>query len=98
MVEQTTSVGQTVTLIVPTVHLNGTSGPALLEQLREAHRAGEKFLDVLAQAAPHGRDYYPQGADAYPRARKEHEARLSRVHAVLLELEAVMNKIDECVP
>lgn len=85
------------TLAVPTVHLNGTSGPALLEQLTEAHRAGTTFLEKLAQASPHGRDYYPQGPDAYLTASREHEARMKLVRGVLLELEAIVNKVDEFV-
>lgn len=84
-------------LSVPTVHLNGTSGKALEKQLRDAHRAGDEFLEKLAQAAPHGRDYYPQGPEAYAKAAREHEARMARVHAVLLELEEIANKLDEFV-
>lgn len=47
-------------LKVPTVHLNGTSGKELTQQLIDAHEAIRKAVDALHAAMPHDRDYYVQ--------------------------------------
>jgi hypothetical protein len=75
----------------PTIHLNGTSREALSAGYKNAAVAIEDALNVLAVshpegAAPHGRDYYPQGENAYRDARKEHEARLQKLRDVVAEL------------
>jgi hypothetical protein len=63
----------------PTVHLNGTSKGSLEEQLRDAYDAVQVAMDKLSDAAPNGRDYYPQSPDAYYQAREEHCARHAEV-------------------
>lgn len=73
----------------PTIHLNGTSKEALLEQWEEAYNALRIAIEKLAAAAPNGRDYYPQGPDAFAKATEEHRERLRKlttVHAELQEL------------
>jgi hypothetical protein len=77
------------TLAVPTVHLNGTSKDALLEQFCDAidavHEAGKK----LAAACPNARDYYPQGNEATSEAMRQHEARMLKLKSVADDLQAI---------
>lgn len=82
------------TLTVPTVHLNGTGQKGLLEQLETAISAVDAATDAVAQAAPHGRDYYVQGPDAYSKARAEHDARLAKLQNVSYELGEVWSAVD----
>ncbi len=82
-------------MILPTIHLNGTSGMSLLTQIREAHRAVDKALKALYGMAPHARDYYPQGDDAFVQATTEHSARLERLRSVAEELDALYNGIAD---
>lgn len=51
-------------MILPSIHLNGTAGADLLAGYREAHEALTRAITAVSAAAPHGRDYYPQGDDA----------------------------------
>jgi len=74
-------------MMVPSIHLNGTSKNELLEQQIEALRALRAAIAALRQAAPNGRDYYPQGTAAAARALAEHSRRLGNLHAVETELE-----------
>lgn len=46
-------------IILPIIHLNGTSRDALLDQLCEVYSALNDAMDKLRQASPNGRDYYP---------------------------------------
>ena len=69
-------------MILPTVHLNGTSLEDLLAQAREAQEAMRAAVAAVAAAMPHGRDYYLQGPDAGAQARAEHERRLEAARAV----------------
>jgi hypothetical protein len=70
----------------PSIHLNGSSVESLCEQTRAAVRAVSKALDALCEAAPNGRDYYPQGDSAFESARSEHQGRLQRLEDVKMEL------------
>lgn len=74
---------------VPLVHLNGTSGEALLEQYRDAAAAVRAAIDALIEASPHGRDYYPLEGEALKEATTEHLARLATLCKVRDELEAI---------
>ena len=73
-------------LVVPTVHLNGTSRGELLRQIADAYTALGKALDAMALATPHGRDCYVQGEGATERARADHSARVAKVAEVRDEL------------
>jgi hypothetical protein len=61
-------------MIVPTIHNNGTSREELLKQHIAVLDACHALTIALANASPHGRDYYPQGDDAYRTARDAHNA------------------------
>ena len=81
-------------IIVPQVHLNGTSEDDLLEgptavilHLREA-------LDAFKNMRPNGRDYYchPE-KDAMSRAEREQHIREMAVHNIVEELEAMIGGV-----
>ena len=81
-------------LIIPTIHLNGTSREELLSQLQAAARATADACLKLADAAPHPRDYYVQyDTEAYTKARAQHEARLEKLRQIYNELESIAIKI-----
>lgn len=69
-------------MILPTVHINGTSREALSAQFAEVLKALQRALEAMADAAPNARDYYPQGESAFRLARAEHESRIACVRAI----------------
>ena len=80
-------------MILPTIHLNGTSLQYLIEDNYRAYAAIAEAVDALAQAAPNGRDYYPQGdIDGKPAlyvAQDQHGERMAKLLQVKRELEAI---------
>jgi len=82
-------------MIVPTIHLNGTSKQSLLDDLDEAFDALNTAFNKLKRTAPNGRDYYPQGPDALEKAANAHFERLRKVQAVSDEIQELMLAIDE---
>lgn len=80
-------------MVYPTVHLNGTSREELQRQIREAHDAVAKALDVLGKAAPHARDYYPQSKMAICEAQAEHRLRMTRLEVTMRELYDIWERI-----
>lgn len=85
-------------MILPTIHLNGSSPEALLDQNMAAGRAIQAALTALQAAAPNARDYYPQGGDAYATELREHTDRVAALHRInedLLTLcDHLANEID----
>ncbi len=73
----------------PTININGTSSKELLDGFRKAHRAVSDAMNALNEAAPNGRDYYPQGPDALREAQQEHRARLEKLQSVKTELQEI---------
>ena len=84
-------------MMVPTIHLNGSPGERLLDEVREAGNAIDRAIHALADAAPNARDYYPQGADAYQAADAEHRSRLHRLVSVRDELAALSEVIADAM-
>ena len=82
-------------MIVPMVHLNGTSKQSLLNDLDEAFDALDVAFHKLKRTAPNGRDYYLQGIDAIQQATDEHIARLRKVQNVMDEIQNLMIAIDK---
>jgi len=76
-------------MMKPTLHLNGTSKGKLERQVCDAYDAIQTAMKTLAEAAPNGRDYYPQGSDAIYRAQDEHCARMQKLVDVSKELEQI---------
>ena len=84
-------------MIVPTIHLNGTSGKALLEQVTDARFQALKLVDALVSMAPNGRDYYPQGQTALKQAQGENNNRIAMVKSVCDELAVLAGKIADAM-
>src|SRR5262245_27547649 len=74
-------------LVLPIVHLNGTSRAELERQLVDATQAVREAIDALSQASPNGRDYYPGGPALFEAARKQHERRAKVLRDLCNELE-----------
>ncbi len=81
-------------LVVPTVHLNGSGKPALLEQLKTAAEKANDLLDALRAGSPHGRDYYLTPG-AFEIARDQALAREKKVQEVLSELTDIYFRVNE---
>jgi hypothetical protein len=69
-------------LTIPTIHLNGTSGPVLRDGYASAYDAIDAAIEALAKAECNGRDYYPQGLDAYHQAREERDQAFEDLYKV----------------
>lgn len=64
-------------MVVPSVHLNGTSKDELITQLVAVDHAIEKAIAAIRRAMPHNRDYYVQpDPDAGIKARMAFDDRL----------------------
>lgn len=74
---------------LPLVHINGTSAKALVESYELAGQALARAIECLQDAAPNGRDYYALGPDAWKRATQEHTARVDKLRAVYVDLQAL---------
>lgn len=82
-------------MIVPTIHLNGTSADRLIEDLCTASNALNDAYGWIQQTAPNGRDWYPQGPAAFEQAQAEHFARLQRIDDVKAEIDALTLAIHD---
>jgi hypothetical protein len=80
-------------LIIPTVHMNGTSRNELQEQLLNARKAIRTAIEALSAACPHDRDYYVQSPAAGSIARDQHRDRLRRLISVQTELEIILGGV-----
>lgn len=83
----------TAASMTPTVHLNGTSKNALLDQITDVEQVLGKAIEALCEASPNGRDYYPQGPDALRKAQAEHEARIAALTTVQHSLFELADRI-----
>lgn len=69
-------------VIIPTVHLNGTSAESLTAQLQRVGRALDEAINALSIATPHDRDYYVQAdPDAGRKARLATDERILRIES-----------------
>ena len=75
-------------LIVPFIHLNGTSPDVLYAALRETADALADARSLLHKACPHGRDYYPypNADDQMNLAVKQHSRRIVTITRLIDEL------------
>lgn len=74
-------------MIFPTIHVNGTSAVNLANGYHDARLSLMESVRLLDQAAPNGRDYYPDGPDAILLAMADHADRLAWLARVIHELE-----------
>lgn len=81
---------------IPTVHLNGTSGEELQEQIEGASRAVTIAICKIRGAWPNGRDYYIQdGDDPLREAHREWNTRVSKLEEVERELSEIAEDIGK---
>ena len=83
--------------LVPTVHLNGTSAESLVEGLNAALDALHEAQRLMCEAAPNGRDYYPQAPLAAGAAMDAHERRLTNLNRMLTELEEQRDHVQAVI-
>jgi hypothetical protein len=81
-------------MMIPTIHLNGTSRQELLDGYVVALNAVRDAIIAVGNACPNGRDYYVQGPDATQKARGEHLLRLVRLMSVRDELYEIAEAIS----
>lgn len=83
---------------IPTIHLNGSDPIKLRDSYLDAAQALVKLANALAVAAPHGRDYYPQGPDAFNHAQNEHRGRLAALDRLRIDyleiIQGIQRQID----
>ena len=81
----------------PTIHMNGTPLHALQEANQKACDAIREAVEALAQAAPNGRDYYPQSADAIHEARicLRLSPQLASARKLIEDLSALPGAVDD---
>lgn len=80
-------------MILPIVHLNGSSLERLLEQNTSALRALRAAISALGEAAPNGRDYYLLGEGAIITATTEHLARVNALMSIERDLVEVVEHL-----
>ena len=73
-------------LIMPTIHLNGTSRAELLGYMSLAKEAVRNAIVAVEQTAPNMRDFYPDKG-RFRLALDQHMARLERLNDTHLELD-----------
>lgn len=80
-------------MMLPTLHLNGTSGTDLMSQTVDAMLSLSTALDALKIMGPNGRDYYVQGPRVIDAAMDEHIVRIEKLEAVLADLVTISEAI-----
>ena len=82
------------TMMTPTIHLNGTAGADLQDQVTDAMLALSDAIKALQAAGPNGRDYYVQpGNNRFAQAQQQHWDRLAQLEAVQAELVEISESI-----
>ncbi len=79
---------------LPTIHSNGTSRIRLVNALEEVSNKLNDAYESMREAAPNGRDYYPQGPEALQQATREHLDRMRRLDEIKAEVDALAYAID----
>lgn len=82
-------------MMVPTLHLNGTSRTELLNEQLNVLQALRLARAAMIAASPNGRDYYPQGKGAFEKAQDEHTDRVRAIEDVLAKVEALAMAISD---
>lgn len=82
-------------MILATIHLNGTSVEVLYEQQIAVSHACRALLRALENAAPNGRDYYPQGDEAFRAAAEQHLQKVRSVEALLADTYTVLEHLAD---
>jgi hypothetical protein len=82
-------------MIFPTLHLNGTSKGALLDDYCDVSHALNAAMEKMINNGPNGRDYYPQSEQAFSVALQEHMDRIAKIHAVKAEIDKIAEYIAD---
>lgn len=77
---------KTPVIILPTIHLNGTSAQMLTEGYSEARIAVQAALDKLQKVEFNARDYYPQGQLAWLDAVRQRQDLMNKLATVQHEI------------
>jgi hypothetical protein len=80
-------------IAVPSVHMNGDTREELLRINRAAYDAATALIDALYEAAPNGRNFYPQGPDAMGKAVAQHHSRVNRAEGIKAELAEIVHSL-----
>lgn len=81
--------------VFPVIHLNGSSAPALKDQVYQIVIKLREAASTLAENGPHARDYYVAGPDAFSKAREQHVQHLVALDDMAEFYENMWNNIDE---
>lgn len=82
-------------MMIPVIHLNGTSREELVRQCQEATVALRLALARVHDMAPNGRDYYPLGSTALYFASIEHAERVEKLRNVLTDVETLWSAVAD---
>jgi hypothetical protein len=82
-----------MSLILPVVHLNGTSKQELLELREGAYQALTRAVEALRNMAPNGRDFYPVPG-RMDLALAQHTRRMKVLTDLMKEIEEECLEID----
>jgi hypothetical protein len=80
-------------MIYPTIHSEGTPREELLQAATEGIAAVWRALEATSAAAPHARDYSPQGPTAYHDALRDYVYLMDRQVSVLKDLQGLARHI-----
>mgnify|MGYP000019312287 CR=1 FL=1 len=86
-----------MSLTLPTIHINGTSGRELREGYDTAADALHDFVDRWGAITFNARDYYVQDDAAFEKAREQREEIGRHIAAVREYLDAHREHLFECV-
>jgi len=82
-------------MMFPTIHLNGTAGADLQDQVTDAMLALSDTITALQAAGPNSRDYYvqPGQQQRFAQAQQQHDDRLAKLTAIQADLVAIYESI-----
>lgn len=82
-------------VMIPSVHLNGTSKQELIQSNLAAKNAITEAIIHVQRSAPNGRDFYPQSTNAIITAVAEHWERINKLKKVRDDFEKILEKLTE---
>ena len=80
-------------IVVPIVHLNGTSAESLIEERCQAYGAINAAMEDLRRMGPNGRDYYLVDG-LLRRAEDQHRRRMLALTDIMAELQYEIARIE----
>jgi hypothetical protein len=82
--------------VMPTVHLNGTSLPMLIDDYSNAIMAVEKAIEELRKVEFHARDYYVSpDPNAWEKARAEREETFAHLYTVRDNIQDILSHLTK---